>query len=87
MLAPFSHVIFDLDGVLLDTEPLYTGATQAVVGKYGRTFDSLAGVAAAKAAGMQVIAMPDPHMDAERYAEADLVVSGLVEFDWGILGL
>jgi pseudouridine-5'-monophosphatase len=31
--------IFDLDGVLLDTEPLYTEATQAIVARYGKTFD------------------------------------------------
>ncbi len=48
--------------------------------------DSLAGVAAAKAAGMQVVATPDPHMDATRYTEADLVIPSLVELDWGILG-
>ncbi|MCA9597586.1 MAG: HAD-IA family hydrolase [Myxococcales bacterium] len=36
---PFTHVIFDLDGVLLDTEPLYTEATQAIVGELGKTFD------------------------------------------------
>jgi pseudouridine 5'-phosphatase len=34
-----SHVIFDLDGVLLDTEPLYTRATQQIVGEYGKVFD------------------------------------------------
>jgi pseudouridine-5'-monophosphatase len=34
-----SHVLFDLDGVLLDTEPLYTEATQAVVGRFGKTYD------------------------------------------------
>lgn len=38
-LSDFSHVIFDLDGVLLDTEGLYTQATQAVVGEFGKTFD------------------------------------------------
>ncbi len=38
-LSDFSHVIFDLDGVLLDTEKLYTEATQAVVGPYGKTFE------------------------------------------------
>jgi pseudouridine-5'-monophosphatase len=32
-------VLFDLDGVLLDTEPLYTEATQAVVGEYGKRFE------------------------------------------------
>ena len=38
-LSDFSHVIFDLDGVLLDTEKLYTQATQAVVGEFGKIFD------------------------------------------------
>jgi len=39
ILSDYSHVIFDLDGVLLDTEKLYTEATQSVVGRYGKTFD------------------------------------------------
>ena len=34
-----SHVIFDMDGVLLDTERFYTQATQITVGRYGKTFD------------------------------------------------
>jgi pseudouridine-5'-monophosphatase len=34
-----THVLFDLDGVLLDTEGLYTDATQAVVGRHGKTYD------------------------------------------------
>ena len=38
-MRPFSHVIFDLDGVLLDTEPLYTEATQRIVGDYGKRFE------------------------------------------------
>ncbi|MEO7035848.1 MAG: HAD-IA family hydrolase [Polyangiaceae bacterium] len=38
-LSDYSHVIFDLDGVLLDTEKLYTEATQAVLGEFGKTFD------------------------------------------------
>ena len=39
ILSDYSHVIFDLDGVLLDSEKLYTEATQRVVGEYGKTFD------------------------------------------------
>ena len=35
----FTHVIFDLDGVLLDTEPFYTRATEEVVAPYGKVFD------------------------------------------------
>lgn len=35
----FTHVIFDLDGVLLDTEPFYTRATEQIVAPYGKVFD------------------------------------------------
>lgn len=36
---PITHVLYDLDGLLLDTEPFYTEVTQAIVSRYGHTFD------------------------------------------------
>jgi pseudouridine 5'-phosphatase len=36
--SPPRAVIFDLDGVLLDTEPLYSHATEEVVAAYGRSY-------------------------------------------------
>jgi pseudouridine 5'-phosphatase len=32
-------VIFDLDGTLLDTEPMYTRSTQTIVERFGKRFD------------------------------------------------
>src|SRR5688572_4915449 len=37
--VPPTHVIFDLDGTLVDTEPLYAMATQAVLSRYGRRYE------------------------------------------------
>ncbi|MDA7971752.1 MAG: HAD-IA family hydrolase [Gammaproteobacteria bacterium] len=37
--ARVTHVLFDVDGLLLDTEPVYTEATNAVVSRFGKTFD------------------------------------------------
>jgi pseudouridine 5'-phosphatase len=39
LAKPVHHVIFDLDGVLLDTEPLYTQATAAVAARFGKRYD------------------------------------------------
>ncbi|MGJ3253032.1 MAG: HAD-IA family hydrolase [Elainellaceae cyanobacterium] len=42
--------------------------------------DSLAGVAAARSAGMSVVAVPDASMDWQRYQDAHQILSSLTEF-------
>ncbi|WP_213875392.1 HAD-IA family hydrolase [Pseudomonas sp. dw_358] len=37
--GPVKAVIFDMDGLLLDTEGIYTEVTQMIAERYGRTFD------------------------------------------------
>jgi len=38
-LGPIKAVIFDMDGLLLDTEGIYTEVTSIIAERYGRTFD------------------------------------------------
>jgi HAD superfamily hydrolase (TIGR01509 family) len=37
--APVRCVIFDMDGVLLDTEPIYTKVTNLIAAEHGKVFD------------------------------------------------
>lgn len=40
MASTIGAAIFDLDGVLLDTEPLYSRATELIVARYGKIYSS-----------------------------------------------
>jgi len=39
MQSSYLAAIFDLDGVLLDSEPLYSKAAEAVLNRYGKSYD------------------------------------------------
>lgn len=37
---PITHIIYDLDGLLLDTESIHAQVNQTIVSRYGKVFDS-----------------------------------------------
>jgi pseudouridine 5'-phosphatase len=39
MSLSITHIIFDMDGLLLDTEPFYTEAHKILAARYGKVFD------------------------------------------------
>ena len=38
-MKEIDFILFDMDGLLLDTETVYTQVTQEIIGKFGHTFD------------------------------------------------
>ncbi|MBX2867047.1 MAG: HAD-IA family hydrolase [Acidiferrobacterales bacterium] len=49
--------------------------------------DAPSGLAAGEAAGMHVVAVPDPNMDKARYDSAVMILDSLESFDPGLFGL
>jgi len=76
---PITHVLFDMDGILLDTEPLYSRAIQEVASRYGKTFDwnmkeQIMGRGRLAAANFLVAALGLP-LDAQAYlVERDAIL-------------
>jgi pseudouridine-5'-monophosphatase len=76
------HVIFDLDGVLLDTEHLYTQATSSVAARYGKVFDwtikaNAIGRGTLDAARYIVATLELPLSPEEFVGERDCILAGL----------
>ncbi|KAJ8979167.1 hypothetical protein NQ317_018989 [Molorchus minor] len=72
-----THVIFDMDGLLLDTEPLYTLAIQNIVSKYGKIYDwslktRIMGLTGVEATKMMVEQMDLPITPQELYRLAQV---------------
>lgn len=77
-----SAVLFDMDGLLLDTEPIYTVATQEVVGRFGKTFDwslksRMIGRQALESAGILVRELDLPISPEEYLEQREAIMTGL----------
>ncbi len=73
MSGRITRVIYDLDGLLLNTEPFYTEANQAIAARYGKTFDwslksRVIGLRATDTAKILVESIPLP-MTPEEYLQ------------------
>lgn len=71
---PATHILFDMDGLLLDTEVIYTAVTRDIVGRFGKTYDwelkaQMIGRPAPESARMLVDALRLPLTPAQYLAE------------------
>jgi HAD superfamily hydrolase (TIGR01509 family) len=74
MIHQITHIIFDNDGLLLDTEPFYTKAHQAVAARFGKVFDwtvksKMIGLRAEDSAGVMIRTLQLP-LSVPEYLEA-----------------
>jgi pseudouridine-5'-monophosphatase len=74
MIPEITHVIYDNDGLLLDTEPFYTKVHQIVAARYGKVFDwtvksKMIGLRAEDSANVMLTALQLP-MTVPEYLEA-----------------
>src|SRR6185436_11039777 len=85
------YAIFDLDGVLLDTEPLYTQATAQVAARFGKVYDwsikrDCIGRGTLEAARIIVEALALPLSPEALVNERDVVLTALVARAPAMLG-
>jgi HAD superfamily hydrolase (TIGR01509 family) len=74
MNPEITHIIYDNDGLLLDTEPFYTQANKAVAARYGKVFDwsvksKMIGLRAEDSANVMINALQLP-LTVPQYLEA-----------------
>ena len=74
MTPVITHIIYDNDGLLLDTEPFYTKAHQIVAARYGKVFDwsvksKMIGLRAEDSANVLITSLQLP-MSVPEYLEA-----------------
>lgn len=80
-------VLFDLDGVLMDSNPIYERHWQRWADRRGVSFEHIAAIHHGRPA-VRTIGVVVPHLDAEREArqfnvdlEADMTMDGLLAYD------
>src|SRR5262245_51425430 len=71
-----------MDGLLLDTEPFYTEVTQAIIGRYGHTFDwsvksRMIGKKAMDSARILIEAYGLPIAPEQYLSEREILLAGL----------
>jgi pseudouridine-5'-monophosphatase len=81
-LHSVTHILYDMDGLLLDTEPFYTQVTQAIVGRYGHTFEwslksRMIGKKAADSARILVDALQLPFSPEDYLRERESMLAAL----------